>query len=124
MLIETSGLADPAPILAALISDRDVAVGHAIDTVLTLVDAQLGAATLERHVEARRQVALADRLLLTKDDIAGPSAALRGADCRVEPGSAVVVRGPGRHRTGTLFSGADPVARATRLSAMPSSAAV
>ena len=70
VLIETSGLADPAPILHALMTDRDVTERFSIDTVLTLVDAVHGEAALERHPEARRQAALADRLLLTKLDLA------------------------------------------------------
>ena len=77
VLVETSGLADPAPILAALMSDGALAGRFAIGAVATLVDAELGEATLERHPEARRQVAMADRILLTKTDRAAPSAALR-----------------------------------------------
>ena len=76
VLIETSGLADPAPILHALMTDRDIAQHHAIDGVVTVVDALHGEATLDRHPEARRQVALADTLLLSKTDLAAPG---RGA---------------------------------------------
>ena len=76
VLIETSGLADPAPILHALMTDRDIAQHHAIDGIVTVVDALHGEATLERHPEARRQAALADTLLLSKTDLA---AADRGA---------------------------------------------
>jgi G3E family GTPase len=59
VLIETSGLADPAPILHALMTDRDIAQHHAIDGIVTVVDAQHGEAALDRHAEARRQAALA-----------------------------------------------------------------
>src|SRR6478672_4845937 len=52
VLIETSGLADPAPILHALMTDRDVAQDHAIDGIVTVVDVLHGEATLERHAEA------------------------------------------------------------------------
>jgi G3E family GTPase len=72
VLIETSGLADPAPILHALMTDRDTAQQHAIDGLVTVVDAVHGEATLDRHPEARRQVALADTLLLSKTDLAAP----------------------------------------------------
>src|SRR5579863_777494 len=57
VLIETSGLADPAPILHALMTDRDVAQHYTLGGVVTVVDALLGEATLDRHPEARRQVA-------------------------------------------------------------------
>jgi G3E family GTPase len=77
VLIETSGLADPAPILQALMTDRDVVQRHLIDGTVTVVDALHGEATLERHPEARRQVALADMLLLSKTDLATPSEGLR-----------------------------------------------
>jgi G3E family GTPase len=77
VLIETSGLADPAPILHALMTDSDIMRQHAIDGVVTVVDTLHGATTLDRHPEARRQVALADRLLLSKTDVVEPSVALR-----------------------------------------------
>jgi G3E family GTPase len=76
VLIETSGLADPAPILHALMTDRDLAQLHVIDGIVTVVDALHGEATLQRHAEARRQVALADTLLLSKTDIAEAGDAL------------------------------------------------
>ena len=71
IVIETTGLADPAPILQAVMADPAVAGRLALDAVITTVDAAAGAATLDRHMEAVRQVAVADRLLLTKADIAG-----------------------------------------------------
>src|SRR5215831_19780178 len=55
VLIETSGLADPAPILHALMTDRDLATDHVIDGVTTVVDTLHGEATLDRSPEARRQ---------------------------------------------------------------------
>ncbi len=93
VLVETSGLADPAPILAALMSDGALAGRFAIGAVATLVDAELGEATLERHPEARRQVAMADRILLTKTDRAAPSAALRARLAALNP-AATPVQGP------------------------------
>ena len=70
VLIETSGLADPAPILHALMTDAGLAEGFVLGSVVTLVDSLLGVATLARHVEARRQVAFADRVVVTKTDLA------------------------------------------------------
>jgi G3E family GTPase len=77
VLIETSGLADPAPILHALMTDRDIVRHHAIDGIVTVVDALHGEAALDRHAEARRQVALADTLLLSKTDLTAPTETLR-----------------------------------------------
>ncbi|MBK1658465.1 CobW family GTP-binding protein [Paracraurococcus ruber] len=78
VLVETSGLADPAPILHALMTDRALAATHALAGVVTLVDALHGAAALARHPEAQRQVLLADRILVTKTDLAPvPEAAIR-----------------------------------------------
>lgn len=75
VIIETTGIADPAPILDTLLRDRWVAARHRLDGILTTVDAQFGAAELDAHFEAERQVAVADRLLLTKTDLAGAAAA-------------------------------------------------
>ena len=86
VLIETSGLADPAPILHALMTDRDIAQHHAIDGIVTVVDTLHGEATLGHHPEARRQVALADTLLLSKTDLAAPG---RGA-VRTACGSSIL----------------------------------
>ncbi len=68
ILIETTGIADPAPILDTLLSDRWIAARHKLDGVVTTVDAVLGSGQLDDHYEALRQVAVADRLLLTKTD--------------------------------------------------------
>jgi G3E family GTPase len=78
IIVETSGLADPVPILQCLMTDKVVAALFILDGVLTLVDAVHGPATMTTHIEARRQVAVADRILVTKTDVAAPSAALLG----------------------------------------------
>jgi G3E family GTPase len=93
VLIETSGLADPAPILHALMTDRDIAQHHAIDGIVAAVDALHGEATLDRHPEARRQAALADSLLLSKTDIAGPAMALRDRLAALNPGATLHLAG-------------------------------
>jgi G3E family GTPase len=73
--IETSGLADPSPILQTFATDRALGDTFHVDVVVTVVDAETGRETLARSVEARKQVILADRLIVTKTDIAGESAA-------------------------------------------------
>jgi G3E family GTPase len=68
VVIETTGLADPLPILQAVLQHPYLSKRFIIASVLTLVDAVNGSETLLAHAEARRQVALADVLLLTKVD--------------------------------------------------------
>lgn len=72
VLIETTGLADPVPVLQTLITDPDVGPRYRLDGVVTLVDAVHGAAQLDAHREAIKQAALADRVLITKCDVAAP----------------------------------------------------
>ena len=76
VLIETSGLADPAPILHALMLEEAMTATHRLQSVATLVDAVHGADALDRHPEAQRQAMLADRILLTKPDLVPDTAAL------------------------------------------------
>ncbi len=71
VVIETSGLADPAPILHSLMIDADIATRFAHPNVVTVVDAVNGSRTLDNEHEAQRQVALADRLVITKTDLDG-----------------------------------------------------
>jgi len=70
VVVETTGLADPAPILHTLMSDPKVAARFRLDGVVTVVDAVNGAGTLDRHPEAVKQAAVADRLVVTKGDLA------------------------------------------------------
>jgi G3E family GTPase len=72
--IETSGLADPSPILQTFATDRALGGAFHVEAVVTVVDAVTGGDTLEWSAEARRQAILADRLIVTKTDIAGDSA--------------------------------------------------
>src|SRR3546814_4356799 len=72
--LETTGLADPAPVLHTLMSDPVVAERCRLESVVTLVDAVNGDSTLDHHQEAVKQAAVADRLVLTKLDVADPKA--------------------------------------------------
>lgn len=69
VLIETSGLADPGPILRTLMADPAIRNRYALAGVACTVDAVLGMGTLDRHAEAVQQVAVADHLFLTKTDL-------------------------------------------------------
>ncbi|PPC74533.1 GTP-binding protein [Pokkaliibacter plantistimulans] len=74
VIIETTGLADPTPVLQTFMTDAALRDRFALRQVLTLVDAVNGDATLSRHQEAQRQVALAQRLLISKAELATPVA--------------------------------------------------
>lgn len=69
VVIETTGLADPAPILHTLMTDPQLRTLYRLDGVVTTVDAVNGMATLDTQDEAIRQAAVADRILLTKIDL-------------------------------------------------------
>lgn len=69
VLVETTGLADPAPILHTLMSDETLREHFHFDRLITTVDAVNAGSTLDQHAAAVSQVALADRLVLTKDDL-------------------------------------------------------
>ncbi len=88
-VIETTGLADPAPILHTLIEMPVVAARYALSGVVTTVDAEHGMATLDRHRESVKQAAVADRIVITKTD---PCPRGRGR----HPGSAPREAEPGR----------------------------
>jgi G3E family GTPase len=97
VVVETSGLADPGPILATLIEMPVVAARHALSGVVTTVDAEHGQAQMEEHAEARRQVAMADRLVVTKVDRADPAriAVLEEALRALNPGAPLTHCSPG-----------------------------
>jgi G3E family GTPase len=69
VVIETSGLADPAPLIQAFLSDPTLAGLYRIGAVVATLDAVNGPHTLDEHIESVRQVALADRILVTKLDL-------------------------------------------------------
>ncbi|WP_153771600.1 GTP-binding protein [Labrenzia sp. CE80] len=70
VVIETTGLADPAPILHTIMLHPYLVMRYRLESVVTLVDGINGLETISTHEEARRQAAVADRLVLTKTDLA------------------------------------------------------
>jgi G3E family GTPase len=72
LVLETTGLADPAPILDTLLNDLGIVLLLYLDTVIVTVDAVFGLDQLVEHPEAVKQAALADRIVLTKTDLAAP----------------------------------------------------
>jgi len=72
VFIETTGLADPAPVMQSLVRDPVVMEHYRIDGVVTTVDAVFGMGQLDARREAVKQVVVADRIVLTKTDLAEP----------------------------------------------------
>ncbi|MEZ0237300.1 MAG: GTP-binding protein [Methylophilaceae bacterium] len=70
LVIETTGLADPGPILANLLNEPLIGTNYRLDAVVVVVDGVHGLAQLEEHAEARKQAAVADVLLISKADLA------------------------------------------------------
>jgi len=70
VVIETTGLADPAPVLQAVMGNSVLAQSFSLDGVITVVDAVNGLSTLASHPEAVKQVAVADRVLVSKTAMA------------------------------------------------------
>jgi G3E family GTPase len=93
VVIETTGLADPAPVLQAIMGHPALVQAYRLDGVVTLVDAVNAGATLDAHIEAVKQVAVADRLVLTKTDLVQDPAAhsaLRARLTDINPGAAML----------------------------------
>jgi G3E family GTPase len=90
VMIETTGLADPAPILHAVLYHPYLSMRYALEGVVTVVDAVNAQATLDAYEEARRQAAMADRLVLTKADLVHDAAGLEARLRTLNPGAPIV----------------------------------
>jgi G3E family GTPase len=94
VVIETSGLAEPGPVLQAFLSDPNLDGLYRVASVLTLVDAVNFESTIQEHDEALRQVAFADRVLISKldlikDDPQAAEMSLRAAIARLAPAARI-----------------------------------
>lgn len=69
VVLETTGLADPTPIVHTLMTEESLYRIYQLDAVVTTVDAQLGLHQIEAHFEPAKQIAIADRLIVTKSDL-------------------------------------------------------
>ena len=121
VVIETSGLADPSPLIQAFLSDPTLAGLYRIGAVVATVDAVNGPHTLDEHVESVRQVALADHILITKLDLVAPGPPPERART-VAAGDQLGVRASKETATRSaaridlpLAGGGDLIARLTRL---------
>jgi G3E family GTPase len=92
VVIETTGLADPAPIVATLCADPMLRHHFRLGNIITVVDAEFGAGNLDGYEECRKQVAVADRLVISKIDIAAPAkvAALRSRLASINPTAEII----------------------------------
>lgn len=93
VVIETTGLADPAPVLHTVMGHPYLVMRYRLDGVVTVVDAVNGSATLDAHPEAVKQAAVADRIVLTKTDLPDGAGRLPALGTRLEalnPGAALL----------------------------------
>jgi G3E family GTPase len=105
VVIETTGLADPAPILHTLMDDPILAAYYRLDGVVTTVDAVNAMREFDDQFESVKQVAVADRLVLTKTDIADAHdvAHLRARLAAINPGAPIIVATMGKAEPAALF---------------------
>lgn len=108
IVVETTGLADPAPILQALMTDRGIGEALRLESVIATVDCAAGGATLDAHPESVKQAALADRIVLTKPDLADPGP-LAERLRRINPGAQQLVARHGEVDAGLLFSSREKI---------------
>ena len=89
IIIETTGMADPGPILANLMNEPVIESVFRLDSVVVTIDSEYGLQQLENHSEARKQAAVADVLLLTKTDLTSPKdlTALKEKLIAINPGA-------------------------------------
>src|SRR5262249_10413967 len=93
VFVETTGLADPVPVLHTLQTDGMLGAQYRLDCVVTLVDAVNGERNLDDTAEAAKQAAVADRIVITKSDIAPPAAETAAAArlARLNPSAARIL---------------------------------
>jgi G3E family GTPase len=103
VIVETTGLADPAPILALLTRHPSLGERFRFDGVVTVVDTVNGMATLDAHEEAVRQAAVADRIVLTKTDVMPDVTALTARLRRLNPGATILDKATGGAVPSALF---------------------
>jgi G3E family GTPase len=107
VVIETTGLADPAPVLHTVMAHPYLMLRFRVDGVVTLVDTVNGNATLDAHEEAMKQTAMADRLVLSKTDLlTAGSGALRDLRARLKklnPGAVLLDAAKGEATAGALL---------------------
>jgi G3E family GTPase len=105
VMIETTGLADPAPVLHTVMAHPYLMLRFRVDGVVTLVDTVNGNATLDAHEEAVKQAAMADRLVLSKTNLldGGGFTELRARLTKLNPGAVLLDAAKGEATAGALL---------------------
>ncbi|MEN5277877.1 GTP-binding protein [Brucella sp. TWI432] len=106
VIIETTGLADPAPVLHSIMGHPVLMQAFRLDGVLATVDAVNGMATLDHHEEAVKQAAMADRIIITKADMPEAKAGLAALRARLKllnPGADILEASDARTGYAALF---------------------
>jgi G3E family GTPase len=105
VIIETTGLADPAPVLHTVMAHPYLMLRFRVDGVVTLVDTVNGNATLDAHEEAVKQAAMADRLVLSKTDLlaGGGFTELRARLKKLNPGAVLLDAAKGEATAGAIL---------------------
>ena len=116
VVIETTGLADPAPILHTLLAGESAPAPWVVDGIVTTVDAVNGNRQLSAYPESVKQAAVADRLLVTKTDVAQPHelTSLRGRLRAINPGAPLLTASHGAIEPDELFDAGPLAAKASR----------
>jgi len=107
VIIETTGLADPAPVLHTVMLHPYLMLRFRLDGVVTLIDAVNGSATLDAHEEAVKQAAMADRLVLSKTDLLADGGVLRDLRARLaklNPGAVLLDAAQGQVTAAALLN--------------------
>ncbi|MGE4373231.1 MAG: GTP-binding protein [Xanthobacter sp.] len=110
VVIETTGLADPAPVLHTIMTHPYLVLRYRLDGVVCVVDAVNGDATLDAHAEAVKQAAMADRIVLTKTDLLvtpeqqAQGQALRQRLAQLAPGARILDAAKGEATAGQLLN--------------------
>lgn len=107
VIIETTGLADPVPVLQSIMGHPVLVQAFRLDGVITLVDAVNGARTLDAHVEAVKQAAVADRIVISKADLVDDGTtvpALRARLRALNPNATIIDAGTGSAGVAALFN--------------------
>ncbi|WP_248929637.1 CobW family GTP-binding protein [Paenibacillus hamazuiensis] len=107
VVLETSGLADPAPILFTILSNPVLQHHYEVERIITVVDAVNAGLHLERHPETAKQVAAADRIVITKTDLVSEEtkAEVMSEISRLNPLAEIAIAVYGETDAGRLFSG-------------------
>jgi G3E family GTPase len=106
VILETTGLADPAPILHTLVADPVLSRRYRVDRTIATLDAVAGATNLDRYGEAVRQVAAADVVVLTKGDLAAADALKTLSDrvATLNPAATIFTAERGQIDAGIVFN--------------------